>query len=104
MEGLWITSVAGLPPGAYIKMQGHVENLGWMPSIKHTDGYVGTTGRALRLEAVKISLVNAPGYSIRYMGHVQNLGWMDWVRDGAVSGTTGRSLRLEAVQIVIEKL
>lgn len=103
MEGLWIISVTGLPAGAYIRMQGHLENIDWMVPVKHTDAYIGTTGRSLRLEAIKLKLINADGYRIKYCGHVQNLGWMDWVSDGAQCGTTGQSLRLEAVKIIIEK-
>lgn len=82
-----------------LKYQSHVENYGWMNWVSD-DTISGTTGQALRTEAVSISLVD-PEYSgsIKYRGHVQNIGWQNWVSDGAVAGTTGKKLRLEAIQI-----
>ena len=81
--------------------QGHVQNIGWQDSV--VDGAdAGTTGRSLRVEALKISLQNAPaGMHIVYRAHVQNIGWQDWVGDGAQAGTTGQGLRVEALQIVL---
>ena len=75
-EGVWLT--------------GHVQNMGWQSS---TNTVAGTTGRALRLEAIQ--LVD-PVATVR--GHVQNLGWLGWT-DAGVVGTTGQSLRLEAIQV-----
>ena len=74
----------------------HVQNIGWQGNV--TDGDTsGTTGRSLRLEAIKIS---SPVADIQYRTHVQNIGWQNgWTNEGNVSGTTGRSLRLEAIQI-----
>lgn len=76
--------------------QGHVQNLGWMAPTSQT---IGTTGRALRLEALRLS---GPVY---VTPHVQNLGWLRPVDmldgDGVYAGTTGRSLRLEAVKITM---
>jgi len=72
--------------------QGHVQNLGWMPT---STTIIGTTGKSLRMEALKIK-----GWPITYRAHVQNIGWMPWVVVGydEFAGTTGRSLRMEAVQ------
>ena len=60
----------------------------------------GTEGKALQLEAIKISLENAP-YSgdISYKTHVQDYGWLSSVSNGAISGTTGEGKRVEAIQI-----
>lgn len=55
---------------------------------------IGTTGKALRLEAVKLS-----GFPVEYQAHVQNLGWLPWVDAGEQAGTTGKSLRMEAIKI-----
>ena len=76
--------------------EAHVQNIGWMPQTTQT---IGTTGRALRLEAVRLY-----GFPLDYQAHVQNLGWMPWVGAshegvGETAGTTGRSLRMEAIRI-----
>ena len=76
--------------------EAHVQNIGWMPQTTQT---IGTTGRALRLEAVRLY-----GFPLDYQAHVQNLGWMPWVGAshegiGEAAGTTGRSLRMEAIRI-----
>ena len=71
--------------------QGHVQNIGWLPT---STTIIGTTGKALRLEAVKLS-----GFPVEYQAHVQNLGWLPWVDAGEQAGTTGKSLRMEAIKI-----
>jgi uncharacterized protein YjdB/GH25 family lysozyme M1 (1,4-beta-N-acetylmuramidase) len=86
-----------LPVG--VSYTAHVQNIGWMPSV--SDGAeAGTDGKSLRVEALKINLVNAPaGASIQYQAHVQNIGWQSLVSDGAEAGTDGKSLRVEALKI-----
>ena len=80
-----------------IAYQSHVQNIGWQDYA--FDGATsGTSGQSLRLEAMRIRLVNIAG-GIEYKTHVQNIGWMDWVSNDALSGTSGQSLRLEAIQI-----
>ncbi|GIN58790.1 hypothetical protein J8TS2_31090 [Lederbergia ruris] len=77
----------------------HVQTYGWMDSV--SDGAIsGTTGKAKRLEAIKIDLKDAP-YSggITYSTHVQSKGWLKNVSNGAASGTSGESKRLEAIKI-----
>ncbi|WP_165062556.1 N-acetylmuramoyl-L-alanine amidase [Adlercreutzia sp. ZJ154] len=78
----------------------HVQDIGWQANAAD-GGTAGTTGRALRLEGIKVNVQNT-GYSgsVRYRTHIENIGWEnDWKSNGAVSGTTGRALRLEAIQI-----
>jgi hypothetical protein len=82
-----------------IQYQCHIQNSGWTGWI-NGDSECGTTGQSLRMEAVKIRLVNAPaGMSVQYKAHVQNVGWQGWVNGGEVAGTTGQSLRMEALQV-----
>lgn len=79
----------------------HVQNIGWQKE-GYDGAMLGTTGRSLRLEGIKIKLMNKPNGvdgGIRYSTHVQNIGWQGFVYDGAMSGTSGRSLRLEAIKI-----
>ena len=82
-----------------VTYQGHVQNIGWQKPV--SDGAeAGTDGQSLRVEALKINLVNAPaGASIKYQTHVQNVGWQPWVSDGAEAGTSGQALRVEAIKI-----
>lgn len=63
----------------------------------------GTTGRALRLEAIQISLTGqmASHYDIYYRVHSQNCGWLDWTKNGNSAGISGGCLRLEAIQIEV---
>jgi uncharacterized protein YjdB len=77
--------------------QSHVETIGWQ-DWRINGSMSGTSGHALRLEAMRIQLKNSNG-GIEYKTHVQNIGWQNWVADGALSGTSGRSLRLEAIKI-----
>ena len=80
----------------------HVQEIGWQNSVK--DGEMsGTSGRSLRIEAMKIKL-NSTKYagSIVYQTNIQNTGWQEPVRDGQLSGTSGKSLRLEAIRIHLE--
>ena len=78
----------------------HVANVGWQAWV--SDGNTaGTTGRALRVEAVRFQLAN-PDYagSIEYRAHCAGIGWQtSWSRDGAIAGTTGQARQMEAIQI-----
>ena len=82
-----------------VTYQAHVQNIGWQNFV--SDGNeAGTDGKSLRVEALKIKLVNAPeGAIIKYQAHVQKLGWQNWVNSGQEAGTDGKSLRVEAVKI-----
>ena len=83
-----------------IKYKGHCENLGDTSVVK--DGKVcGTTGRALRLEALSIvGLDNAPGVGIAGQAHVQSIGWQNQVifGNGNYIGTKGRKVRMDAIK------
>ena len=82
-----------------IRASAHVQRVGWMPEVGN-GSTAGTTGRGLRLEALRMSLggVQAPG-DVEVSAHVQREGWKGWVRGGGVAGTTGKSLRMEAVKM-----
>ena len=79
--------------------QAHMQTYGWNAAVMNGKTG-GITGQYKRMEALKISLGNAP-YSggIQYRAHVQNIGWQSWKSNGAVAGTTGISKQMEAVQI-----
>ncbi len=101
-------SIVGLDnaPGIGVAGQAHVQNIGWQDQvIFNGSNYIGTKGKALRMEAIKLSLCgsNASKYIIKYRVHMQKLGWGAWVTNGNVAGTTGQKRRIEAVQIIIQK-
>ncbi len=77
-----------------IKYQVHVEGIGWQEA-KENGEIAGTTGEALRVEAIKIDT----DFPIEYRVHVEGHGWLEWVKNGTVAGTTGQSRRLEAIEI-----
>lgn len=83
-----------------IRYTAHVQREGWKDEV--ADGAIGgTTGKSLRVEAIKIRLANVDAQSggVEYQMHVQRKGWMDWARDGALGGTSGKSLRVEAFRL-----
>lgn len=98
--------LAGTPS---LKAQAHVQNIGNMKQVEmhpiydksgkkiiyYTTGIIGTTGRGLRVEAIRIWNT----YGMQYRAHVQNIGWQGWKSAGAEAGTTGRGLRMEALKI-----
>lgn len=82
-----------------IKYQTHVQKIGWQ-NYRNEYEMSGTAGRALRLEAIRISLDTlAYGGGVSYSTHVQGIGWQAPVYDNALSGTSGQSRRLEAIKI-----
>ncbi|WP_373483040.1 ice-binding family protein [Acetobacterium sp.] len=91
------TTEAASPVG--VTYQTHVQNQGWSGWV--ADGEIsGTAGQGLRMEALKIQLVNAPAEArIEYHVHVENQGDQSVRKNGELAGTEGQGLRLEAVNI-----
>ncbi len=83
----------------YITYQTHVESIGWQGKV--FDGDIsGTSGKALRLEGIKIALKN-PEHTgnVEYRTFVEDIGWQNFVKNGEMAGTSGQAKRLEAIQI-----
>ena len=77
----------------------HVQRVGWQAPVD--DGATaGTTGRALRVEALRLS--PSGGATLTWRGHVQKVGWQGWRDTPNMIGTTGKALRLEALQITVK--
>ena len=92
------TSVAYIPK-PNVSVQTHVQNIGWQKAVGNSK-VAGTTGRALRMEALKISITGSGVTGgATYRSHVQNVGWQKYVKNGAMAGTSGRALRLEALNL-----
>ena len=84
-----------------------VQKTGWEKEYVADGTTSGTVGQALRLEAIKIKLVNSDGTAfdtanggIEYRVHVQKNGWeKEYLANDELSGTVGEAKRLEAIQI-----
>ena len=87
----------------HIEYTTHVQSIGWQ-DYTYDGNMAGTSGRALRLEAIKIKLVNQK-YSgnVLYRTHIQTFGWEnDFKRNDETSGTSGLAKRLEAIEIKLD--
>jgi len=97
--------------GAAITYSTYVQNIGKMSAVNNGN-MGGTVGQGLRVEALKINLINNTGISgnIVYQTQIQDIGWQlprttsstglsDQVSLGDISGTEGQSRRLETLKI-----
>jgi hypothetical protein len=119
IEGFELKASDSLPADLELRYNVHVQNIGWLydendPTTWAKNGdYAGTRGDGLRIEAIKIILLDAAGnkatgYHVRYQGHVENVGDLPadaskWYLDGEQLGTVGSSQRLEALKLEIIK-
>lgn len=78
--------------------QAHVQNYGWRPPLGNGE-IVGAIGEGLRMEALRISMLDGSKNMVQYCAHIQNYGWLDWQYSGGIAGSVGRELRMEAVKI-----
>ena len=84
-----------------------VQSFGWEKNYVSNGAISGTVGKAKRLEAIRIRLVDEEKNvldssvgSILYKTHIQKNGWEKEFRSNdELSGTVGRALRLEAIQV-----
>ena len=84
----------------------HVQSFGWEKEWKKDGQMSGTSGKAKRLEAIRIELTGTISsyYDVYYRVHAQSYGWMGWAKNGETAGTAGLGKRLEAIQIcLVEK-
>lgn len=86
-----------------ISVRSHVQDIGWQDWVQASLGMIsGTSGEALRMEAINLELDSDFDGSIEYRSHVEEIGWQDWVSDGVLSGTYGQSKRMEAIEIKLK--
>ena len=85
-----------------ISVSSHVQSIGWQKAVG-SGAISGTEGKALRVEAVKISLTGelAEYFDIWYRAHIQTYGWLSWAKNGAPCGSEGIARRMEALEIKI---
>ena len=82
-----------------IEYQSHVQTYGWEKSWKKNGQLSGTSGKAKRLEAVKIRLTGEMKnkYDVYYRVHAQSYGWLGWAKNvlvekgGAAPGSTEKT-------------
>ena len=95
----------------------HIADAGWLGWAKNGES-AGSTGYALRMEAIEIRLVPKGETSLiettasarkaycelgyDFQGHVQNIGWQQPVGNFGMVGTQGQGLRLEAIRILVD--
>lgn len=84
----------------YIGYSAHSQNVGW-GSFVWDGATAGTTGRSLRLEAIKINKPDINGVSgnIYYQVEVIGKGWLSEVSNGQIGGTVGESRAIDAIKI-----
>lgn len=78
-----------------IGYEAHCQSIGWQ-GWKYNGDTAGTTGKAKRLEAIKIK---CDGINVKYRAHIQSYGWQNWKSNGEIAGTVGAAKRLEAIVI-----
>ena len=88
----------------------HVQNIGWQDEVfneinDENPVMSGTSGKSLRLEAIRIRLTEEleEKFDIYYRVHAQNAGWLGWAKNGEEAGTAGYGFRLEEIEIKILK-
>lgn len=81
-----------------------VQGTGWQAE-QSNGGVAGTTGKALRMEAIKMRLTGslAQKYSITYAAYVEGKGWTAYSKDNAMAGTTGQSRKITALSVYLQK-
>ena len=84
--------------GGVVRYKAHVQNIGWQNEVKNGET-AGTTGKALRMEAIVID----GDANFTYQVHCQQKGDMKPVTNGQIAGTTGQALRMEAINIECDK-
>lgn len=88
---------------ALINYKGHIQNIGDTGYL--ADGNIlGTIGRGLRLEGLKIELSEAiaDDISLEIDEHIENIGWRYGLTDKDYLGTQGQALRIEALSFKVK--
>lgn len=92
-------------PAVTVRYTTHVQTFGWQGNENDaktwfTNGAMaGTSGKAKRLEGIKIRVTGNDNLGIQYTTHCQSYGWLPWSANGEMNGTEGEAKRLEAIKI-----
>lgn len=95
------------PEGVEIECSAHIQDIGWKcyGVAKHgAPLVVGTTSKALRMEALMLRATKMPkGKKLQFQVHQVDTGWKAWTDSGFASGSDGLRKRLEAFRLKIVK-
>lgn len=80
-----------------VNYSANIQNIGWT-DWKVNGQALGTIGKSLRLEALKIQ-TNSDNLGISYSGLIADYGWSEEVQGSEMLGTVGKSKALEAIKI-----
>lgn len=99
-------NIAHLPQGESggVSYSANVQGKGWQAE-QSNGGVAGTTGKFLRMEAIKMHLTGtlAQKYSMSYAVYVQSKGWTPYAKDNEIAGTIGKNLKITALSIHLSK-
>lgn len=81
-----------------ITVQPHVQNKGWMNKVGE-NAVIGTTGKSLRLEALKF---DTKGKRLDVQVYIKGKGWKTYtnVQPNTIVGTTGQKLQIQAITLI----
>ncbi len=89
---------ASIVKASEIIYQAHVSSIGWQNEVKN-GALMGTTGRGLAIEGVKLSLSSTIKGNVNYETYVRYKGWQNEVSNGSVSGSVGEARHIEGIKI-----
>ncbi len=89
---------AYIEKGDDITYSAHVSTIGWQDYVENGD-LIGTTGKALPIESIKINLNATVSGSVNYQTYVENVGWQSQVSNNEISGTVGKGKHIEGIKI-----
>ena len=104
LEGINI-KLTNKPYSGSIVYTTHVQTYGWQGDENNANKWfangkmAGTSGKAKRLEGIKIRVYGNDSLGIQYTTHCQSYGWLPWSANGEMNGTEGEAKRLEAIKI-----
>ena len=100
-----IAKLKAQTPDVTIRYTTHVQTYGWQGDENNANKWfangkmAGTSGKAKRLEGIKIRVYGNDSLGIQYTTHCQSYGWLPWSANGEMNGTEGEEKRLEAIKI-----
>ena len=100
-----IAKLKAQTPDVTICYTTHVQTYGWQGDENNANKWfangkmAGTSGKAKRLEGIKIRVYGNDNLGIQYTTHCQSYGWLPWSANGEMNGTEGEAKRLEAIKI-----
>ena len=100
-----IAKLKAQTPDVTIRYTTHVQTYGWQGDENNANKWfangkmAGTSGKAKRLEGIKIRVYGNDNLGIQYTTYCQSYGWLPWSANGEMNGTEGEAKRLEAIKI-----